>query len=206
MVKKWIVLFLTVAMMATAFAGCTSKNKDEEQAKNAEQGAPQVQQQEKAEQSAGVFETMKLTDLEGNEVDSSVFEEHDLTMINIWATFCNPCLSEMPHLGELSEEYTQQGGKVQIIGIAADLTDLNGEVISENVDAAKQIVELTGATYMHLLPNADFMDYLMNHVSGFPTTFFVDSQGKIVGDEVVGARDKEAWQKEINDRMAMLEQ
>lgn len=44
-------------------------------------------------------------DLAGNSVSESVFSESKLTMVNVWATYCNPCLSEMPGLGELAGEY-----------------------------------------------------------------------------------------------------
>ena len=42
-------------------------------------------------------------DVEGNTFSSDVFAESKITMINVWATYCNPCLSEMPALGELAE-------------------------------------------------------------------------------------------------------
>lgn len=39
-----------------------------------------------------------------------------------------------------------------------------------------------------------------------PTTYFVDSQGKVVGEATLGARDKASWQQEIDARLAMLEE
>ena len=98
-------------------------------------------------------------------------------MVNIWATFCNPCLSEMPELGELAAEYAKEEGGVQIIGICTDITDLSGNTTQEAVDGAKQIVEMTGAAYPHLIPNDEFMAFLMQEVPGVPTTFFVDENG-----------------------------
>lgn len=139
-------------------------------------------------------------------MDSSVFEDYDLTMINIWATFCNPCLSEMPELAELSSEYAAGDNNVQIIGICTDITDIEGQPVQEGVDLAKQIVELTGASYCHLVPDADLMEFLMQEVAVVPTTYFVDSQGKVVGEATLGARDKASWQQEIDARLAMLEE
>lgn len=46
---------------------------------------------------------------------------------------------------------------------------------------------------------------MMQEVPGVPTTFFVDENGAIIGDEIVGAQSKDAWQKEIESRLAMLE-
>ena len=45
----------------------------------------------------------------------------------------------------------------------------------------------------------------MQEVPGVPTTFFVDENGEVIGDEVVGAKSKDAWQQEIESRLAMLE-
>ena len=138
-------------------------------------------------------------------IKKSLFEGHRLTMVNIWATFCNPCLSEMPELGELAAEYAKEEGGAQIIGICTDITDLSGNTTQEAVDGAKQIVEMTGAAYPHLIPNDEFMAFLMQEVPGVPTTFFVDENGEVIGDEVVGAKSKDAWQQEIESRLAMLE-
>ena len=65
--------------------------------------------------------------------------------------------------------------------------------------------ELTGADYTHLVPDDEMLNFLMENIIGVPTTFFVDSQGKEVGESVIGARDQAAWQEEINNRLAMLE-
>ena len=52
-----------------------------------------------------VFENFTAQDLDGNPVDESIFQGYDVTMINLWGTFCGPCLQEMPDLGELADEY-----------------------------------------------------------------------------------------------------
>ena len=193
MIKRMISLISASLLMVGLLAGCG--NEKEPSQPSTEQ--PQAQ--------AGIFQTMQMTDFDGNEVDKSLFEGHRLTMVNIWATFCNPCLSEMPELGELAAEYAKEEGGVQIIGICTDITDLSGNTTQEAMDGAKQIVEMTGAAYPHLIPNDEFMAFLMQEVPGVPTTFFVDENGEVIGDEVVGAKSKDAWQKEIESRLAMLE-
>ena len=112
----------------------------------------------------------------------------------------------MPELAELSSEYAAGDNNVQIIGICTDITDIEGQPVQEGVDLAKQIVELTGASYRHLVPDADLMEFLMQEVAVVPTTYFVDSQGKVVGEATLGARDKASWQQEIDARLAMLEE
>ena len=178
----------------------------EEQPENAEE-QPEDTEEQSAEQSTeeGAFEKMSLTNLAGDDIDKTIFEGHDLTVINVWATSCKPCLSEMPELAKLSDEYEQNGGQVQIIGLCTDLVDMDANRVDSQIELANQIVELTGADYTHLVPDDEMLNFLMENIIGVPTTFFVDSQGKEVGESVIGARDQAAWQVEINNRLAMLE-
>lgn len=185
----------------------------EEQPENAEEQPEDTEKksedtdEQSAEQSTeeGAFEKMSLTNLAGDEIDKTIFEGHDLTVINVWATSCKPCLSEMPELAKLSDEYEQNGGQVQIIGLCTDLVDMDANRVDSQIELANQIVELTGADYTHLVPDDEMLNFLMENIIGVPTTFFVDSQGKEVGESVIGARDQAAWQEEINNRLAMLE-
>ena len=61
------------------------------------------------EEAAPVYIAFEGTDLEGNKVSQEVFTQSKLTMVNVWATFCNPCLNEMPGLGELAAESPSAG-------------------------------------------------------------------------------------------------
>ena len=207
MAKRIFAALLTAALLTAGMAACSGQQQTvEEETVQLPTDEEQQEAEPEQQESGDVFETLSLTDLDGNEVDSSVFEDYDLTMINIWATFCNPCLSEMPELAELSSEYAAGDNNVQIIGICTDITDIEGQPVQEGVDLAKQIVELTGASYCHLVPDADLMEFLMQEVAVVPTTYFVDSQGKVVGEATLGARDKASWQQEIDARLAMLEE
>ena len=61
-------------------------------------------------------------DMEGNAVSSEIFAQSKITMVNVWATYCNPCLNEMPALGELAQAY--DAGDFQIIGIISSVFSL----------------------------------------------------------------------------------
>ena len=229
MLKKLTVFILAAAMTLSLF-GCGQSSEEktteqsteqtqeeapsetpaeetvEEQPEDTEE-QPEDTEEQSAEQSTeeGAFEKMSLTNLAGDEIDKTIFEGHDLTVINVWATSCKPCLSEMPELAKLSDEYEQNGGQVQIIGLCTDLVDMDANRVDSQIELANQIVELTGADYTHLGPDDEMLNFLMENIIGVPTTFFVDSQGKEVGESVIGARDQAAWQEEINNRLAMLE-
>lgn len=143
-----------------------------------------------ANQSSGIV--FEAQDLEGNTVTESLFTQSRLTMVNVWATYCNPCLSEMPGLGELAGEYDAE--QFQIIGIVSDVQEGAEE---EAVEYASALVSQTGADYVHLLLNESLFRSMLSGVSAVPTTFFVDENGEVL-DTVVGAMEKSAWKEKID--------
>jgi len=151
------------------------------------------------DENAGVLSLFTTTDLEGGEVDQSILEDYDLTMVNVWATFCGPCLSEMPDLGELAAEYKDKG--VQIVGLVSDTLASDGTISDEQVQLAQDIVAETGADYPHLLPSEDLYG-ILSQIYAVPTTFFVDSEGRQVGSAYVQSMSKEKWTKIIDDTLA----
>ncbi len=156
-------------------------------------------QEEDAPEAAPILGEFTATDLAGNEVTQSVFEGHPVTMVNVWATFCGPCLREMPDLGALHQEFSEQG--FQILGIVTDVQAPDGSISQEQVDLAAQIAEETGASYLHLLPSEDLIACLLWQVSSVPTTIFVDETGALIGKGYLGSRDAAAWRSIIEEKL-----
>lgn len=146
---------------------------------------------------AGVLSSFTATDLEGNEVDQSVLADYDLTLVNVWATFCGPCLREMPDLGELAGEYEN----VQFIGLVSDTLNSDGSLSESQIETARDIVAQTGADYLHLLPSSSLMG-LLSQIYAVPTTFFVDQEGRQVGSTYMKSMSKEEWIKVIDQVLA----
>ena len=164
--------------------------------------APNETPADDSQASAGVMSRFTATDLEGVEVDQSIFSDYKLTMVNVWATFCTPCINEMPDLGELAAEYSDQG--VRIVGLVLDTLDSDGSISESQVETAKEIVDQTGADYLHLLPSPDLY-HILSDITGVPTTFFVDSTGAQVGHAIVTAQSKDAWIETIDSMLAEVE-
>ena len=158
-----------------------------------------TRQEEEAPEAAPILGEFTATDLAGNEVTQSVFEGHPVTMVNVWATFCGPCLREMPDLGALHQEFSEQG--FQILGIVTDVQAPDGSISQEQVDLAAQIAEETGASYLHLLPSEDLIACLLWQVSSVPTTIFVDETGALIGKGYLGSRDAAAWRSIIEEKL-----
>ena len=118
----------------------------------------------------GILSSFTTTDIDGNTVDESIFSDYKLTMVNIWGTFCGPCINEMPELGELNAEYHDKG--VQVVGIVIDVLNADGSVSASQVDLAQEIVSETEADYLHLLPSEGSINDKLRQVTAVPETFF----------------------------------
>jgi thiol-disulfide isomerase/thioredoxin len=221
MKKRWMSMLLVLILALSAFTlvSCTSGQEDAAASESAstpatnetggeataETGTDTAEPASEPasasdEETAVGLTSFTTTDLEGNTVTQDIFADYDLTMVNIWATFCSPCINEMPELGELKAEMEDKG--VNIVGIVVDVQQSDGSISEDMVATAKDIVEQTGADYTHLLPSDSLNNALLYGVSAVPTTVFVDSQGNIVGDAYVGSRDKAGWQEIINGLLA----
>lgn len=119
-------------------------------------------------------------DLDGNIVNNSIFEGKKLTVVNVWGTFCSPCIREMPELAAWAKEMPED---VQLIGLVIDIA---GEEDLERIALAKEIVEKAEISFTNLTASDDLNGILRNIV-GVPTTFFVNGDGYIVGESIVGA-------------------
>lgn len=187
---KECLLFVTVLFL---LCGCgESNNEGKNESGSTQTGVESFSMENEEVKDAITFETK---DMKGNTVSSAIFLESKLTMLNVWATYCNPCLSEMPELGELAGEYDSKD--FQIIGVISDVQEGANQ---EGMDYASDLIEQTGANYTHLLANDSMYEALLENVSAVPTTFFIDESG-VIRDTVVGALEKSAWEEKINERL-----
>ncbi|MEA5002659.1 MAG: TlpA disulfide reductase family protein [Christensenella sp.] len=150
----------------------------------------------KAKTDGPVFGDFKTQDLAGNEVTQDVFAGKKLTMVNMWATYCKPCLAEMPDLAQINKEYADKG--FQVVGLVTDVTDQSGAVVSGQIDLAKEIVSKTGADYTQIIPSEVIVLKKLKDVTMVPETVFVDENGNQVGESVIGSRSKQEWIKLID--------
>ncbi len=112
---------------------------------------------------------------DGNKVNSAdIFAKNDLTMVNLWGTTCHWCIEEMPDVEKLKDDFAAKG--CEIIGVCQDA--------DSKLDLATSQLEACGVTY-----NNYYVDGYHNSVFNireYPTTYFVDKDGKILAI-IVGA-------------------
>ncbi|MEA4955942.1 MAG: TlpA disulfide reductase family protein [Pseudoflavonifractor sp.] len=140
------------------------------------------------------------TDLDGNTVSSDIFKDHELTMINIWGSFCNPCIEELPTLQKLSDEMKDKD--VAVVGILGDAMGPDGKPDEDNIDLAKSIIQEKKVTYLNLAMNSE-LDMALP-IDVYPTTVLVDSNGNVVGAGIYGAQTETAYKQAIQDALDSL--
>lgn len=184
--KKYLGIMVVLALVLGT-CGCTSEEVQKRQENKKEIQAEAQEANAKMPSQVAAFTTI---DLAGNEVTEEVFKNADMTVINFWGTFCPPCIDEMPELGEWAKELPDN---VQLIGI---VIDVSGKITPE-MPLAKEIVEKTGADYLHLIA-ADQFDEIIDCLVGVPTTIFVDREGNLIGDPIV-SRDMEGYKNRVEE-------
>lgn len=125
-------------------------------------------------------------DLDGNKVDSSIFAENAVTVVNFWFNECKPCVEELSEMNALNDRIKEQGGEVIGVNVGA----LDGD--EQNIATAKQILETKGAKYRNIYfdSDSDAGKFALG-VTAFPTTYVIDRNGNIVGEALLGGIDND---------------
>ena len=122
-------------------------------------------------------------------------------MVNVFATWCTACVKEIPDLVKLQEEMKSKG--VNIVGIVTDTVDDNGEN-KDAIEKSKLIHEKTKANYPFLMPDKTNFNGRLNGIQALPETFFVDKNGKIVGETYSGSHNFNDWKEIVEKELANL--
>ena len=215
--KRTIALLALVLTIACAFAACEGNSSADSEAEQdssngsprfsnwvdvEEEGAQTTQEGSNDDQSAGeaswLFAVSSI-DLEGAAFSGTSLKENKLTVINFWATWCGPCVKELPALGIVANDYAPQG--VGIIGVLVDGVTDTGKMDESAVDAAKALLADAGATYTSVLPDRAIGESYLGTVSVIPTTLIVDADGNIVA-EFPGNRNEAEWRSILDDALS----
>ena len=202
-------LFLTTALL---FTGCgssgTSSAQNDQNSAASETTTDETASESDAADSKtadtadfdNVFSSMSTTDLDGNPVDASVFQENKLTLVNAWNIGCTPCIQEIPDLAKLSEEYAGKG--VSIMGLYFNFAET---IQDDEMSQIQDVLTDANATYPQLCLNEEmYATDTMQNVMAFPSTFLVDSNGKIL-DKLEGSNDYDGWKAVIEQYLTQID-
>ena len=145
----------------------------------------------------GKFETKGV---DGKDYTEKVFSDYDLTLVNIFTTWCSPCVNEIPELEKLYEEMKEKG--VGVVGVVLDTVGDDGKQDDATVKKAGVLQEKTKASYPFLIPDSTMINGRLNGISAFPETFFVDKEGNIVGETYSGSHSLDEWKEIVEKELA----
>ena len=124
--------------------------------------------------------SFKTTDLDGNPVSSEdLFRNNKITMVNLWGTWCINCMNEMADLAALHTRLQEKG--CGVVGVEYEGKPIEGEM----ADEARRVMAQYGTNYPNVVIPED--NPIFNEVTGYPTSFFVDSAGRILTYPIAGA-------------------
>lgn len=123
-----------------------------------------------------------LKDVTGDEMQEVInsYKGKKAVLVNVWATWCAPCIEEFPYIVELQRAYEDE---LKVIFISADFPD--------NRDQAKAFLEEQGVdwtTYFKTGKDEPFIETLSDNWSGaLPFTKIINKEGQMVASWEQGA-------------------
>lgn len=121
------------------------------------------------------------------EITFKEYAKDNVVIVNFWATWCGPCVEEMPDLIELSKKYKYK--KVKFVGVSVDEGSDAKELVDEFIKEYK-------IPYPVVIDKNQSIQKSFGGMRGIPTTFIVGKDGKIK-EKLLGLRTKEVFIKSI---------
>ena len=189
--KKTALTIAACMLVVGLFAGCSSSSTNSGKASSA---TSSVQQSEKFN-----LGNLSFQGIDG-ETYSDIFKNNKMTMVNIMATWCSPCVKELPELQQLYANL--QGRNIGLVAVVLDTAE-GGKINQQAIEEAKVLQSQAGISFPMLIPDSSGLDGFMATVQVVPTTIFVDQNGTIVS-AVTGSKNYQAWLNVVGEMESKL--
>lgn len=128
-----------------------------------------------ARESVGKFASFEfkfdVADIDAGRISNRDFQGRVL-VLDLWATWCQPCREAIPHFVKLDKEFRRN--KVDIVGMSMDNPDDPGK----SLQVVRQFVDKNGVEYAMAMGNRSVMNQLAPQQK-LPTVLFIDTLGKV---------------------------
>jgi len=132
------------------------------------------------------FSSDKVSNFQFKTIDNKILDLSQfygkVVIVDFWATWCPPCIKEIPHFIELQEKYKNE---VQFIGLN----------VGEKESDIREFIKSIGINYIVGYSN-ERIEKLFGGISGLPTTFIIGKDGKVKA-KAIGYRSKEWFENQI---------
>ena len=135
--------------------------------------------------------TFSTQTLEGKKITSQCFGDYDVTLINFWGTYALENCNEQADLQAVYDHYKKQGN-VQVINAVIDTPAAEAEKL------ALELKKEAGGKFTSIMLDELLANWVTTNLEGVPTTILVDSEGKIVSDQIKGAKGADFYIKAID--------
>ena len=170
--KFFILLILLAGIAAFSVSKSTSASTQKNVAKT------------KAAQNRKPAPDFTLTDAAGSKVTLSDLRGK-VVLLNYWATWCGPCVIEIPWFQEFEQQYKSKG--FEVVGVSMD---------EDGWSAIKPFIAEHKVNYRILLGN-DSVSQLYGGLDSLPTTFIIDREGRFAFPPHIGLISKNEYVNEI---------
>ncbi|SEB24630.1 TlpA family protein disulfide reductase [Paraburkholderia sartisoli] len=171
---KRILAALAVAVVAAgggAAAGYWFLNGDSTQA--AQSAQPGATAAARPQDAVNALWAQNVTSADGKPQSLSMFKGHPV-VVNFWASWCGPCVEEMPALAQLHRDYAKKG--IQFIGLGVDS--------EKNVKTFLQKVKVDYPVFVTGFGGADLAREFGNNAGGLPYTVVIDAKGNVLSTKL----------------------
>ena len=177
--------FITLAAFSLSLSSCfffdKTKNKDNTKSGN-DTEVTENDNNDIDVSKLPVAKDFTLNDMKGNKVSlMKVVSESKITILDFWASWCPPCMSEMPNLVNIYENYNDDG--LQIVGVSLD----NEKKSWQNA------VEAMGMKWVQVsdLKGWENAAAQLYQVDAIPHTLILDNEGHILAEDLRGQQLEE---------------
>ncbi|MBD5096781.1 MAG: redoxin domain-containing protein [Lachnospiraceae bacterium] len=187
--KKIFAFMLCSVMLLCAGCGDGEKKDTDRKTENDTQiRSDEVDSQEASSDDRVQIDNFEMTLLDGTKTS---FEEYKgkKILLNFWATWCGPCVGEMPAFQKLSEEYPDE-----LVILAVNC--------SEDKDTVQKFIDNNGYTFPIVLDTDGAIQTMFGGIYSIPVTVIIDADGYIVASHV-GAADADTMYETYKSELSL---